>query len=101
MGCPVSSKPRRWRNVRNIVAGRIVNVHTHKDLVLQVVARLHAGGKGNISGLGPVYVAQGVECAVANLGIENFDCSHLVSGHAQYPLRVGNILEELYQHEPS
>ena len=82
MGLPVpSADGARWRRLRRVVAGRIVNCHRPGDLVLTLVYRANSLGVG-IAGLEPVQAD----------GVENVDVSALVKGHSKYRLAVGRIL---------
>lgn len=85
MGSPVPSSETSWRRMRAIVAGRLINVYTQKDMLL-----------------GYLYRARNLQLGVAGLqaitsvpGIENQDVSSTVTGHNQYRFGVGPILKDL------
>jgi hypothetical protein len=85
MGAPAPSDSKPWREIRSVVAGRVINVHSSEDYVLGFLYRstkLQAG----IAGL------RSVEDVC---GIENFDVSKLVSGHDQYRYLVGKIFAKI------
>jgi hypothetical protein len=82
MGTPAPVNSKRWRQIRSVVAGRIVNVYSTEDYVL-----------------GFLYRSTKLQVGVAGLhkvedvhGVENVDVSKLVSGHDQYRYLVGTIL---------
>jgi pimeloyl-ACP methyl ester carboxylesterase len=82
MGTPAPANPKRWRQIRSVVAGRIINVYSTEDYVL-----------------GFLYRSTKLQVGVAGLqkvedvhGVENFDVSKLVSGHDRYRYLVGTIL---------
>ena len=60
--------------MRSVVAGRLVNVHSEKDLVLAFLYRTSAIQLG-ISGIEPI---KGVN------GVENVDMGEIVEGHLAY-----------------
>jgi hypothetical protein len=60
--------------MRSVVAGRLVNVHSEKDLILAFLYRTSAIQLG-ISGIEPI---KGVE------GVENVDMGEIVEGHLEY-----------------
>lgn len=85
IGSPVPSTEASWRRMRMVVAGRLVNVYTQKDMIL-----------------GFLYRARNIQLGIAGLqaitsipNVENKDVSSIVSGHNQYTLAVGRILKEL------
>lgn len=82
MGTPAPANSKRWRQIRSVVAGRVVNVHSTEDYVLGFLyrsAKLQVG----VAGLQKIENVHGVE---------NIDVSKLVSGHDQYRYLVGTIL---------
>jgi len=82
MGTPAPANSKRWRQIRSVVAGRVVNVHSTEDYVLGFLyrsAKLQVG----VAGLQKIENVHGVE---------NSDVSKLVSGHDQYRYLVGTIL---------
>ena len=60
--------------MRSVVAGRLVNVHSEKDLVLAFLYRTSAIQLG-IAGIEPI---KGIE------GVENVDMGEIVEGHLAY-----------------
>jgi len=82
MGTPAPANSKRWRQIRSVVAGRVVNVHSTEDYILGFLyrsAKLQVG----VAGLQKIENVHGVE---------NIDVSKLVSGHDQYRYLVGTIL---------
>ncbi|KAF2869096.1 hypothetical protein BDV95DRAFT_670028 [Massariosphaeria phaeospora] len=85
MGAPVPSDSRTWRQIRSVVAARVVNVYSTEDYIL-----------------GFLYRSTKLQMGVAGLqevqdifGIENADMSKLVNGHDKYRFLVGTILVKL------
>jgi hypothetical protein len=85
MGAPAPSDSKSWRQIRSVVAARVVNVYSTDDYIL-----------------GFLYRSTKLEFGVAGLqevrdvfGVENFDMSKLVSGHDRYRYLVGRILTEV------
>ena len=85
IGSPIPSTEMSWRRMRSVVSSRLVNVYTQQDVILGFLYRARNAQLG-IAGL------QAIETVPA---IENKDISSLVSGHNQYRLAVGMILQEL------
>jgi hypothetical protein len=82
MGTPAPSDSLQWRQIRSVVAARVVNVYSTEDYVL-----------------GYLYRSTKLEFGVAGLeavkgvhGLENIDMSKLVSGHDRYKYLAGKIL---------
>ncbi|CAI6339054.1 unnamed protein product [Periconia digitata] len=85
MGAPTSADSRSWRQIRSVVAARVVNVYSTEDYIL-----------------GFLYRSTKLEFGVAGLqevrdvhGIENVDMSKMVNGHDQYRYLVGSILVKI------
>ena len=86
IGSPVPTAEASWRRMRAMVAGRLINVYTQKDMLL-----------------GFLYRARNIQLGIAGLqvitsvpGVENKDVSSIVTGHNQYRLAIGRILKELH-----
>jgi len=88
LGSPVSAEAGRWREVREVVAGRFVNAYSDQDWVLGLLYRLQStsGMLRRPSGIVPV---EGVS------GVENVNVSRLVAGHADYLTKMGELLDSL------
>ena len=85
MGAPAPATTSDWRQMRSVVAGRLVNVYSANDYVL-----------------GFLYRTSSVQLGVAGLqkieglpGVENVDVSETVSGHLRYRYLVGAILARI------
>lgn len=85
MGAPAPASTSDWREIRSVVAGRVVNVFSANDYVL-----------------GFLYRTSSVQLGVAGLqkieglpGVENVDVSETVSGHLRYRYLVGAILAQI------
>lgn len=85
MGTPASSDTKSWRQLRSVVAGRVVNVYSIEDYVLGFLYRSTKLQFG-VAGLQEV---NGVN------GVENFNASKLITGHDRYRFVVGKILLEV------
>lgn len=85
LGMPAPADAWDWRQMRSVVAGRLVNVHSDNDLVLAFMYRTAALELG-VAGLQAV---QGVK------GIENVDVSDIVSGHLRYRFLSGSVLKRI------
>jgi hypothetical protein len=85
MGAPVPSDSRQWRQIRSVVAARVVNAYSTEDYVLGYLYRSTKLEMG-VAGLAPVKDIY---------GIENVDVSKLVSGHDRYRYLVGTILAHI------
>lgn len=85
IGSPIPSDEIPWRRMRAMVAGRLINVYTQRDMLLGFLYRAR-----NIQ-LG----IAGLQAITAAPNVENKDVSHIVTGHNQYRLATGRILKEL------
>lgn len=84
IGAPVPTTESSWRTIRAVVAGRVVNVYSEHDVILGYLYRTR-NLTLSIAGLEEIKVPR----------VENLDVSKFVSGHNQYRLAVGRILEDL------
>jgi hypothetical protein len=91
MGLPNHLSLSSWKACRQVVAGRLVNCFSQKDLILSLMFQLKRFG-----GLKPVC---GV-CAVKIAGVENVDVTDLVIGHQDYTTCIGDILEKVRHGQP-
>jgi hypothetical protein len=82
LGAPVSSDGAAWIRMRTVVAGRLVNVFSDKDVILGFVYRASAA-QFNIAGLQAVDEVH---------GLENVNVSDIVDGHTKYRYSTGRIL---------
>jgi hypothetical protein len=80
MGTPVKPEFELFSSARSIVAGRFINCYSTRDWLLGVL--FWEGISKPAAGLVPV------DCA----GIENVNCSDIVSGHAEYLDKLDEIL---------
>lgn len=84
MGLPNHLSLPSWVSCRSVVAGRLVNCYSGKDLILSLMFQLNrlSGVLRPVCGTSPVNVA----------GVENYDVSNFISGHSDYCKRTGHIL---------
>jgi uncharacterized protein DUF726 len=85
LGAPAPADAWDWRQMRSVVAGRLVNVHSENDYVLAFMYRTASLELG-VAGLQAV---EGVK------GIENIDVSDIVSGHLRYRFLSGSVLKRI------
>ncbi|KZZ86998.1 DUF726 domain-containing protein [Ascosphaera apis ARSEF 7405] len=85
MGAPVGCDPANWVKMRSVTSGRLVNVFTNQDAILKFLFRATSLQFG-LAGLSAVTKVN---------GIENYDCTSLISGHLRYRDMIGTILEVL------
>lgn len=92
MGMPNHLSLSSWTACRRIVAGRLVNCYSRKDLVLSLMFQFKrlSGGLKPVCGTCPVLVH----------GVENVDVSDLVSSHQDYCLVTGDILQRVRHGQP-
>jgi hypothetical protein len=83
LGCTARATKADWRIMREVVAGRIVNVFSRKDWFLAFLFRTNLGSLRPVPGLSRV---RGVP------GVENVDCSAVIPSHAYYGLRLKEVL---------
>ena len=90
MGTPVEAEDaniEEWQAVRTVVAGRLVNAFSPKDLTLSLIHRYKTlDAVSSVAGLAPVVHVQ---------GIENSDVSDLITSHENYEEKTPLILKRL------
>eukprot|EP00873_Tetraselmis_striata_P016568 jgi/Tetstr1/436832/TSEL_025610.t1 len=91
LGGPISIVPRKWCAARSVVSGRFVNAFCKNDWLLGIVFRTTRAFVKSAAGL------QAVGSIVPEANVEDVDLldAGLVSGHTDYPLEIGRILEFL------
>ena len=96
MGLPNHLSLPSWRACRQVVAGRLVNCYSTKDLILSLMfqAKRFSGGSLN-AGVGSILKPVCGTCSVELNGIENVDASDLILGHQDYTLETGKILKRI------
>jgi hypothetical protein len=101
MGLPNHLSLASWRACRQVVAGRLVNCYSTKDLILSLMFQAKRFSGGSFSaGMGSILKPVCGTCPVDEPGIENIDCSDLIFGHQDYCLETGKILERIHFGEP-
>jgi MFS family permease len=83
IGAPVPSNYQNWQEMRAVISGKLVNVHSENDYILAFLYRATSIQYG-VAGLQEI---KGLE------GVLNEDLSEEVSGHLRYPDLVGKILK--------
>lgn len=92
MGLPNHLSMKSWYLSRQLVAGRLVNCYSKKDLVLLLMFRYKkiTGGIKRVCGT----------CSIDVPGMENYDVSDIVTGHSQYCIEAGTILKRIGHGQP-
>lgn len=92
MGTPNHVSLKSWEACRRVVAGRLTNVYSRKDLILSVMFQMKRfqGILRPVCGTSPVAIN----------GVENYDVTDLVSAHTDYCLVCGEILKRVRHGEP-
>jgi hypothetical protein len=85
LGSPAPADAWDWRQMRTVVAGRLVNVYSENDLVLALMYRTSSLELG-VAGLQAI---EGVK------GVESVDVSDIVSGHLRYRYLSGSVLKRI------
>jgi len=85
MGTPVNCDLERWKKVRRVVGGRLVNVYSSVDWVLRFLVR-----SSELS-----YSLAGIQAIDGVKGLENLDVSSSVSDHFAYDKEIIPVLEQL------
>jgi hypothetical protein len=101
MGLPNHLSLQSWSACRQVVAGRLLNCYSTKDLILSLMfqAKRFSGGSLN-AGVGSILKPVCGTCPVELNGIENVDVSDLILGHQDYCLETGKILERIRFGQP-
>merc|ERR1711935_974552 len=98
MGLPNHLSLSSWRGCRQVVAGRLVNCYSTKDMILSLMFQAKRSSLGTFNpsdGVGSILKPVCGTCPVPISGVENIDISDLVSGHEDYCLVTGRILERV------
>jgi len=92
MGMPNHVSIKSWEACRRVVAGRMINAYSTKDLILSLMFQMKRfqGILRPVCGTSPVAVN----------GIENYDVTDLVSAHTDYCLVAGEILKRVHYGQP-
>lgn len=85
MGGAFSADSQRWRKLRHIAAGRVINAYCPTDWVLGYLYRAAELEFQNIAGLHAVNVP----------GVESIDVSQFVDGHLSYKEKMEALLSHL------
>ncbi|XP_066994229.2 transmembrane and coiled-coil domain-containing protein 4 [Anabrus simplex] len=84
LGTPVSGSPKDWEKLMRVVSGKIVNGYCKSDWLLKFLYRT-LSISNDVAGLQPI------ECK--NRRMCNINLSEIVSGHSEYPDKIGAILK--------
>lgn len=84
MGLPTHlPAPSVWNQLRLLVSGRFIHCYSQSDWVLRFLYRTSSPTASGIAGLGPIEDAP---------SIENVDLSEMVLGHADYQIKIAEII---------
>lgn len=92
MGTPNHVSLKSWEACRRVVAGRLINCYSRKDLILSLMFQMKRfqGILRPVCGTSPVNVN----------GVENYDVTDLVTAHTDYCLVSGEILKKVIFGQP-
>jgi hypothetical protein len=90
MGLPNHLSLTSWKVCRQVVAGRLVNCYSKKDLILSLMFQFKRLAIKPVCGTCPVNVS----------GVENIDVTDLISGHQDYCLVAGDVLKRVRHGQP-
>jgi hypothetical protein len=90
MGLPKAFRAHEWELFRGVVAGRLINCFSQKDMMLGLMFRYKRLNVEGVCGTGPV----------SSAGIEDIDVSDLVSGHSEYCFSIREILKRVRFGQP-
>ncbi|GKY99413.1 hypothetical protein MPSEU_000896000 [Mayamaea pseudoterrestris] len=90
MGLPNHLSLSSWKSCRHVVAGRLVNCFSNKDMILSLMFQFKRLAIKPVCGTCPVNVN----------GVENIDVSDLVQGHQDYCYATGAILKRVRLSQP-
>lgn len=88
LGLPNHLSVHSWMSCRSVVAGRLVNCYSGRDLILSLMFQIKrlTGALKPVCGTNPVNVP----------GVENYDVSNFISAHSDYCKKTGHILRMIY-----
>jgi hypothetical protein len=96
LGTPIPIDYRRWQSIRTIVHGRLINGYCQHDWILKFIFSTQSLSS-EIAGLLPVLPSTRTNSSTTyapshdEFGIENFDLSHLITGHMGYKTNIEQI----------
>jgi hypothetical protein len=92
MGMPKYLNLSVWKAIREVVAGRLVNVYSRQDKILSLMFKY----KRILGSIKPVVGT----CTVAVPGVENIDATDLIVYHQDYVALTGDILKRVRHGQP-
>lgn len=92
MGMPKYLNLSVWKAMREVVAGRLVNVYSRQDKILSLMFKY----KRILGSIKPVVGT----CTVAVPGVENVDVTDLIAYHQDYVSLTGDILKRVRYGQP-
>lgn len=85
-GTTVTASQATWLEVRSVVAGRFVNGYASNDWMLGYLFRATSGGLNTVAGLRAVEMVP---------GLENIDCTDVITGHMSYRSMMPQLLAKV------
>lgn len=83
LAAPCSTDPGKWRSIRQVVSGRLVNAYTCTDWYLEAFHR--GAGFGSAAGTGPI---RDIDAGVENVDLSDFE----IQSHMDFATRSSEIL---------
>jgi len=95
MGTPKYISKKDWTSARRATGGRLIHCYSRRDWVLSLMFKRKnlMGFYKTAAGTAPIRV-EGV------CGVENYDVTHLITGHSAYCARIPHVLEAIGFGEP-
>ena len=85
VSAPISTSKETWEPMREVVSGRLVNVHCHTDWILLLMYKFNM--------LDPMTRLAGLSIVKRVKGVENYNVSNL--RHAHLPDEISRVLDEI------
>lgn len=85
VSAPISTAKETWAPMREVVSGRLVNVHCHTDWILLLMYKFNM--------LDPMTRLAGLSIVKRVKGVENYNVSNL--RHAHLPDEIARVLDEI------
>jgi Protein of unknown function (DUF726) len=97
IGVPVPCDVKRWRAVREVVSGRLVNAFLPGDWYLSIMSSISGNSFSSVAGTAPVLLSDaGVENVDISRDLDLSSCDGVqVTSHSDYALHTSDILVAL------
>lgn len=94
LGAPVSCDGNRWRNVRNVVSGRLVNIYMPDDWYLEIMQRSTAIGGDTFCGVAGTTAVAVVGDEIENHNVVELPLEQKIRHHSEYALYASEIFRK-------